>query len=207
MVHEEKTIITTTTNDHNHHHKKPSPYTSNNIHRAIATTIVIILILIAITSLILWLLYNPHKPKFTVVAATAYGNTSPPVTTAMQVTIITRNPNTRVSIHYDRLVTFLSYQNRPVTPPLMLPPLHHARDSTVAVTPTWPVTVDELVGDDVGMVSLKVVLNGSLRYKYGSMWKSRRKNVYVECDVLVGLKKGVLGQVPLVKSSLCRVDI
>lgn len=92
----------------------------------------------------------------------------------------------------------------------MLPPLHHGRDSTVAVTPIWPVStnlVDGLVGDDVGTVSLKVVLTGSLRYKYGSMWKSRRKDVYVGCDVLVGLKKGVLGQLPLVKSSVCNVDI
>ncbi|KAK9064387.1 hypothetical protein SSX86_015769 [Deinandra increscens subsp. villosa] len=229
MAHDEKHTVIATTHDvpdHNHNHNKPSP--SRDAHRKIATTIVILLLLAAITALTLYLLYHPHHPKFTVVAAAVYTanekpNTTsssppPPAITAMQLTIVTRNPNTRVSIYYDHLMAYLiSHGYQPITPPVMLPPLSHERDSTVAFSPVWPVSpavVNGLVsvsGDDGvggGAVSLRVVLTGRLRWKGGSMMRSRRKRVHVGCDVLVGLKRGVVsGRVPLVGPSVCRVDV
>ncbi|KAD7479011.1 hypothetical protein E3N88_02147 [Mikania micrantha] len=200
--------VVTVTDDHHPNHKHPSRY---NIRRTISITIVLILILAGITALVLWLLYHPHNPKFTVVGAAVYAaNTSSPDITAIQFTIVTRNPNDRVSIYYDSFTVFLSYENRPIAPPLMLPPLYHKRDSTVSMSPIWPVSstvVNGLVADDVGVVSLRLVVTGNLRWNAGNIVKSGRKGVYVGCDVLVGLKRGMLGQVPLVRPSFCSVDI
>ncbi|KAI3717291.1 hypothetical protein L1987_68824 [Smallanthus sonchifolius] len=210
MVNDEKHTIVAITDDQNH--KKASRYAAHDVRRTVSTAIVVILILVGITALVLWLLYHPHNPKFTVVGATVYGgNTStPPGITAMQFTVVTRNPNNRVSIYYDHLTAFLSYEYLAITPPLMLPPLNHDTDSTVVMSPIWPVSpvvVNGLVSDDVGVVSLRLVLTGKLRWKVGNILKTRRKGVYVGCDVLVGLKRGILGQVPLVRSSVCGVDI
>ncbi|XP_076901526.1 NDR1/HIN1-like protein 1 [Bidens hawaiensis] len=194
-------------------HQKPSPYTGQDTHRTVATTIVVVLLLIAITALVLWLVYRPHNPRFffTVVGVTVFGvnTSSPPVITSFQLTFLTRNPNDRVSIYYDHLKTFLLYKNQPITPTLMLPPLHHKRDSTVAVTPVWPLSpavVNGLTTDEAGVVSLRMVLTGKLRWKAGCI-RTGHKGVYVGCDMTVGLKIGTLGQVPLVGPSVCRVDI
>ncbi|KAJ0932557.1 putative Late embryogenesis abundant protein [Helianthus annuus] len=209
MVNGDKHTSDTVIVDHNHN--KTSYYSPKNIRGIICATFVVILILVGITALILWLLYRPHNPRFTVVGAAVYGlnTSSPPVITAIQLTFITRNPNNRVSIYYDHLLAFVYYQTQPITPPLILPPLHHETDSTVAVSPVWPVSpvvFNGLVTDEVGAVSLRLVLTGRLRWKAGGI-KTGRKGVYVGCDVLVGLKTGVLGLVPLVGPSVCKVDI
>ncbi|XP_076957422.1 NDR1/HIN1-like protein 12 [Bidens hawaiensis] len=192
-------------------HKKPSPSTGQRTHQTVASVVLVVLLLIGITALVLWLVYRPHNPRFTVVGATVFGvnTTSPPVITSVQLTFLTRNPNDRVSIHYDHLRTFLLYKNQPITPTLLLPPLHHKKDSTVAVTPIWllsPAVVNGLTTDEAGVVSLRMVLTGKLRWKAGGI-RMGHKGVYVGCDVMVGLKIGTLGQVPLVGPSVCRVDI
>jgi hypothetical protein len=73
-----------------------------------------------------------------------------------------------------------------------------------------PVSVEVsngLVMDEAyGVVALSVVLLGRLRWKAGAI-KTLRYGVYVKCDVWVGLKKGFVGQVPLLGSPKCKVDI
>lgn len=56
-----------------------------------------------------------------------------------------------------------------------------------------------------GVVPLRLVITGRLKYRPGP-FKSGWVNVYVKCDVLVGLKKGVSGLVPLLGQSECDVD-
>nr|XP_043619111.1 NDR1/HIN1-like protein 12 [Erigeron canadensis] len=196
------------------HQKKRSRYAPEDTRGSISKVVVVILLLIAITALVLWLLYRPHKPKFTVagVAVVNLNTATPPTTiTALQLTLVNRNPNNRVSIYYNHLVIFLSNKNQPITPPLMLPPLHHKSDSTVVMAPMLPLSPEVVNGlaSDGGNgapVSLRVVLTGKRKWKYGGV-KSGWKSVYVGCDVVIGLKKGVMGQVPLLGPSVCKVDI
>ena len=63
-----------------------------------------------------------------------------------------------------------------------------------------------LMDEAYGVMGLRVVLLGRLKYKAGAIW-SAHYGVYVKCDVLVGLKKGVAGQVPMLGSPQCDVDI
>lgn len=182
------------------------------------TIITIFLLLVGVTALTLWLVYRPHKPQFKLVGAAIYelNTSSPPlISTTMQFTVITRNPNKRVSIYYDKLSVFVSYKDQAITPQVMLPPLYHRRHSTVAVSPVVgggavPVSVDVangLVTDEAyGVVALRLVFLGRIRWKAGAI-KTMHYGAYVKCDMLVGMKKGFVGQVPLLGAPSCKVDI
>ncbi|KAL5572215.1 hypothetical protein UlMin_021812 [Ulmus minor] len=194
------------------------PYKPSTARRGICSCLAIFLLLAGATALILWLVYRPQKPKFTVVGAAIYDlNTSSPplISTTIQFTIVTRNPNKRVSIYYDKFYAFVTYRNQAITPQLMLPPLFHETRTTVAMSPVLggqavavsPEVVNGLAVDEAyGVVGLRVVLVGRIRWKAGAI-KTAHYGVYVKCDVLVGLKKGVVGQIPLLGSPGCKVDV
>ncbi|XP_042481205.1 NDR1/HIN1-like protein 1 [Macadamia integrifolia] len=193
-------------------------YAAAELRQAVWTVVGVLILLVGVTALILWLVYRPEKPRFTVVNAAVYdlNITSPPIiSTAMHFTIITRNPNHRVSIYYDRLLVFVSYRNQRITPPTVLPPLFHERHSTVAVSAKLggtavPVSMEVVNGlvmdEEYGVVGMRLVLLGNIRWKAGP-FKTRHYRIYVKCDILVGLKNGYVGQVPLLQSPDCRVDI
>lgn len=211
-------------------HKEPAPppprrYPRNGGHppprdprRALCTFIVIVLLLIGITALTLWLVYRPHHPKFRVVSAAMYqlNTSSPPfISASMQFTVATRNPNKRVSLFYDPLSAYVSYKGIAITQPVILPPLFQDTKSTVALSPLLggaPVAVEAEVGNALemdegyGVVGLRLVLTGKLRYKAGAI-KSGRHGVYVACDLLVSLKRGFVGQLPLLGSPPCKVYV
>lgn len=180
--------------------------------------IFIFLLLAGATALTVWLIYRPVKPRFAVVGAAIYelnATSQPFISTSMQFTIVARNPNRRVSIHYDKLQAYVSYKSQQITPPVDLPPLYHEKKSTVALSPVLgsgmvPASlevVNGLITDEAyGVVPLRVVLLGKLRWKAGAI-KTGRFGVYVKCDVWVGLKKGVVGTVPLLGAPPCKVDI
>ncbi|KAL7083085.1 hypothetical protein ACP275_14G139900 [Erythranthe tilingii] len=215
-----------------HHHHQPSsaakmtehetktPYGGYGRRRqSVCKFIVIFLVLAGITALIVWLIYRPHKPKFRVVSAAVYElNTtaSPFISTTMQFTVVTRNPNKRVSILYEQLSAFVSYKNQAITPPVILPPLFHETKSTVSMSPvlggiTVPVAaevVNSLLMDQTyGVVGLRLVITGKLRYKTSVIKRRRRYGINVRCDLLVGLKQGFVGQLPLLGSPPCTVDV
>ncbi|KAB2595896.1 protein YLS9 [Pyrus ussuriensis x Pyrus communis] len=201
-----------------HHLPKMTKDKPSVPYRALCTCFSIFLLLAGVTALTLWLVYRPHKPQFTIVGAAVYSLnvTSPPlISTTMQFTLVTRNPNRRVSIYYDRLSAFVAYKNQAITPQVTLPPLVHEHRSTVAVSPVLgggevPVAVEVVNGlmmDEVyGVVALRVVVTGRLRWKAGAI-RTGHYGIYVKCDVLVGLKKGFVGQVPLLGNPACKVDI
>ncbi|XP_008245646.1 PREDICTED: protein YLS9 [Prunus mume] len=195
-----------------------SPIYPSGPYRSICTCLSIFLLLAGVTALTLWLVYRPHKPQFTVVGAAVYdlNATSPPlISTTMQFTLVTHNPNRRVSIYYDRLYAFVSYKNQAITPQVALPSLVHEHRSTVAVSPVLggravPVSLEVVNGltmdEAYGVVGLRVVVMGRLRWKAGAI-RTAHYGVYVKCDVLVGLKRGFVGQVPLLGNPSCQVDI
>jgi hypothetical protein len=193
-------------------------YGGGSARRSLCAFLAILVLLAGVTALIVWLVYRPNKPKFAVTTAAIYDlntTTAPLLTSSMQFTIVTRNPNPRTSIYYDDLSIYVSYRNQQITPPLYLPPLHQATKSTVAMSPVLngggvPVSAEVVNGltmdETYGVVSFRVVLIGKLRWKAGAI-KTGRYGVYVKCDVWVGLKKGFVGRVPLLGSPQCNVDV
>lgn len=195
-----------------------SPYGTSSSKRAFCTFITIFLLLVGITLLVLWLVYRPHKPHFTVVGAAIYGfnTTSPPLLSAtLQFNVLIKNPNKRVSVYYDRFSAFVSYKNQAITPQVMLPPLFLEKHSQVSLSPVIggtavPVSVEVsnglMVDEAYGVVGMKLVFLGRLRWKAGAI-KTAHYGFYGKCDVLIGLKKGFVGQVPLLGTPPCDFDI
>lgn len=188
--------------------------------RACCCGLLAFLFLAGLTALILYLVYRPSKPRFTVIGAAIYelNATSQQVPTAistsMQFTVVIRNPNERSSVFYDRLAAYAVYRNQPITPPAPLPPLYQDEDSTVAMSPVLggafvPVSAEVaggLVTDQAyGAVGLRLVVMGRVKYKAGP-FRSAWTRMFVRCDLLVGLKKGMYGQVPLLGSADCSVS-
>ncbi|XP_058745491.1 NDR1/HIN1-like protein 26 [Vicia villosa] len=179
--------------------------------------ITIFFLLLGIILLILWLAYHPSKPHITVTSASIYSlnATSPPfMSISMQFTIFLRNPNKHVSIYFDRLSTYVSYRNQPITPHVILQPLYLEKHGTVSVSPVLgsvpvPVSADVMNGlvvdEGYGVVGVKLVFQGRLRWKSGEI-KSAHYNLYAKCDLLLGLKKGLVGQIPLIGAPVCDVD-
>jgi hypothetical protein len=198
----------------------PSPYgtCTSSSKRAFCTFLTIFLLLIGVTLLVLWLVYRPHKPHFTVVGVAVYGlnTTSPPLLSAtLQFNVLIKNPNKRVSVYYDRFSAFVSYKNQAITPQVMLPPLFLEKHSQVSLSPVIggtavPVSVEVsnglMVDEAYGVVGLKLVFLGRLRWKAGTI-RTSHYGFYGKCDVLIGLKKGFVGQVPLLGTPPCNIDI
>lgn len=186
--------------------------------RLLLTVFSVFLILAGVTALVVWLVYRPSKPHFTVVGAAVYDmNTTSPyvISTTMQFTVVIYNPNKRVAVYYDRLAAFVSYRNQAITAPAPLPPLFQEHRGTVAMSPMLgggfvPVSGEVLSGivmdEAYGVVGLRLVVLGRVRWKAGA-FRSGHYGMYVTCDMLVGLKKDYVGQVPLLGLPDCSVDI
>lgn len=63
-----------------------------------------------------------------------------------------------------------------------------------------------MLDEAYGVVGLKLVFLGRLRWKAGTI-RSAHYGFYGKCDVLISLKKGVVGQVPLLGTPPCYIDI
>ncbi|MCE3216918.1 hypothetical protein HAX54_009371 [Datura stramonium] len=182
------------------------------------TFLLILLILAGLVVLIGWLIYRPHKPNYSLVGAAIYelNVTSPPyMSTTMQFTVLARNPNRRLRLDYDQFSALVYYKGQPITPPVVLPPLLQKRKSTVILSPvirgaSVAVSVEVANGllmDEIyGVVALRLVLMGKMRYKAGIV-RTKHYGIYVKCDMLVGFRRGFVGQVPLLGSPDCQVDL
>ncbi|KAE9463201.1 hypothetical protein C3L33_04924, partial [Rhododendron williamsianum] len=208
----------------NCNHKYPTDYRYAAKHpgRALCCCLAIFLLLAGITLLTLYLVYRPHKPYFTVASVIVLNLTTtttttsappPSVSAAMQFTIITTNPNHRVSILYDRLSAYVSYHNQMITQPVALPPLFHEKHTRVEMAPVlggavgggcgvcggggggggvMPVAPEVAYGlgmdEEYGVVGLSLVLLGKIRWKAAGI-TTGRYGIYVKCDILIRLRK------------------
>ncbi|KAF3324991.1 Protein YLS9 [Carex littledalei] len=196
---------------------------SSKPNRFLCSCILLLLILAGITALIVYLVYRPSKPHFSVARLSVFAlknNVSSQypnlLCTSMQLTFVFNNPNDRVGVFYDRLTVYVYYHDEPITPPAPLPPIFQEPAGTVALSPVLgapsvPVsgdTLTQLMADRAyGVVGLKVVVLGRVKFKSGP-FKSGWSMLYVRCDLAVGLKKGGTGTaVPLLSEPKCQVEI
>ncbi|KAE8657759.1 Response regulator, putative isoform 1 [Hibiscus syriacus] len=196
----------------------PTPVRGGAARRSFCLCVFIFLLLAGAAVLTVWFIYHPRKPRFIIVGAAVYelnATSQPFISTSMQFTIVMRNPNKRVSIFYNNLQAYVSYRNQQITPTIDLPPLHHKTKSTVSLSPvlgsgmvlaSGEVVNGLMIDETYGVVALKVVLLGKLRWKAGAI-RTLKYGFYVRCDVWVGLKKGFVGPVPLLGAPPCKVDI
>ncbi|XP_031504390.1 NDR1/HIN1-like protein 1 [Nymphaea colorata] len=160
----------------------------------LATIFVILLII-----LIVWLVLRPSKPSFVLQDATVlqFNVTGAPnlLSATLQVTLVSRNPNDRVGVYYERMEVYAAYMNQQVTLRTVLPPTYQGHGeisvwspflsgNNVPVAPFLAASLAQAQSYGTGMFSIRV--DGWVRWKVGS-WSSGRYHLYVDCNAYLTL--------------------
>ncbi|XP_043691532.1 NDR1/HIN1-like protein 1 [Telopea speciosissima] len=154
------------------------------------------LIIVLFIILLIWLILRPTMPQFTLQDVTMYqfNVTSPNfLTSNIQATVQSRNPNDRIGIYYDRLDIFASYRDQQITlPTLLLPTYEGHKDIDVwspfisgTTVPIAPYLATSLNQDEYsGFVLINIKIAGKLRWKVGT-WTSGHYRLNVNCPAFV----------------------
>ncbi|KAE8711452.1 protein YLS9-like isoform X1 [Hibiscus syriacus] len=196
----------------------------NQLMKGVSIAIVGFLILSGIVILLVWAILHPSKPSFLLQDVTIYGfNLTAPnlLTSNLQITLASRNPNKRIGIYYQKLDVFGSYHNQKITLPTLLPRTYQGhRDITIwspvlygDAVPVAPFLEAALTGDmnGGGLVMLDIKVFGKVKWKVGS-WISGRYQINVHCPAYISFTERIMGF--QVGSSMnyhllqtCKVDI
>ncbi|KAM7273689.1 hypothetical protein ACFE04_028353 [Oxalis oulophora] len=186
---------------------------------AIAAFIALVLFVI----FVIWLVLMPKKPQFLLQDATIYNfNVTPPnlLTTNIQVTISSRNPNGRIGAFYDKLDIHASYRDQQVTLVTEIPRTYEGHKD-VAIwspflygnsVPIAPYLAGSLIQDqNAGIILLSVKIYGKVKWKVG-IWSSSWYRINVNCPAYISIndrtKSVVVGSAmkfQIVQS--CNVDV
>ncbi|KAK2996648.1 hypothetical protein RJ639_024270 [Escallonia herrerae] len=193
------------------------------LHRRLLTALLAFIIVILFIVLLVWLILRPTKPRFVLQDATVYAfNLSSPnsLTSNLQVTLSSRNPNGRIGIYYDKLDVYATYRSQQITLPTLLPPTYQGhKDVTVwspflygNAVPVAPYLADSLSQDQMaGTVLVHIKVYGRVRWKVGT-FISGRYRLYVNCPAYIGFgsKNNGFAVGPVIKFQLvqgCNVDV
>ncbi|MQM08192.1 hypothetical protein Taro_041043, partial [Colocasia esculenta] len=156
------------------------------------------ILLVLVVMLVVWLVLRPTKPKFYLQDATVYAfnrtdGVGSLLTTTIQITVSTRNPNDRVGIYYDKLDVYAAYKYQQITLATSIPPTYQGQNDVIIWSPflyglSVPIApyLSMSLGQDqsAGILLLYVKIVGRLRWKVGS-WTSGRYRILVNCPALL----------------------
>ncbi|KAL6988556.1 hypothetical protein U1Q18_014308 [Sarracenia purpurea var. burkii] len=159
----------------NHHKSKQRKL----LRRACAGLLIFNFILLVVI-LLIWAILQPKKPQFILQDATIYAfNLSYPntLTSAIQVTISATNPNNQISVYYNNLNVFATYQKQQITYFTTIPPTYQGQNdvnvwspfivgTNVPVASYNGVALSQDEAD--GRVILLININGQVRWKVGT---------------------------------------
>ncbi|KAL5205118.1 hypothetical protein ABZP36_009989 [Zizania latifolia] len=150
-------------------------------------------LIVAIIALIVYLVLRPTHPRFFLQDATLrqldLSNSSGLLSTSIQITVASRNPNDRVGVYYDRLDVYASYKYQQITLAASLPPVYQGHGDVDVWSPVLsgpnvpfaPYLADAISKDfQAGYLILQVKIDGRVRWKVGS-WISGHYHLFVTC--------------------------
>ncbi|WOL18795.1 NDR1/HIN1-like protein 12 [Canna indica] len=172
------------------------------LYRRIFVGVAIFVSVILFVILIIWLSLRPSMPKFYLQDASIYqfnltAGTNL-LTTTMQVTIPSRNPNDRIGVYYGNLDAYAVYKGEQITAPTALPPGYQGHGDVVvwspylygASVPVAPYLSVALQKDDTaGLLMINVKVEGNIRWKVGS-WTSGHYRLRANCPVFLSIDHG-----------------
>nr|GFA39882.1 NDR1/HIN1-like protein 1 [Tanacetum cinerariifolium] len=123
-------------------------------------------------------------------------STAPTVTSIIQTTISSRNPNKRIEIYYEKLGVHINYRTQPITSSTMVPPsfLGHKDvitwspflyGSDVPLAPDLSTTTSQDIQADI--VSVNVRASGIVRWQVGTI--SGKYHINVNCPTNIYFRK------------------
>lgn len=189
----------------------------------ICACILALIVLVLFVVLVLYLVLHPHKPKFYLQDATvrAFNLTGPSgsyLTTEIQITVLSHNPNDRISVLYGTLTGYALYYGQPITGYCTQPPLYQGHKGNLLLpfqlsgvnVPIAPLLLNSLNYEQrMGLVNVNLVINGRVRWKVG-LWTSGHYHINIDCNALLGTSGGGTfsnGVISLQPGSNCDVDV
>jgi len=196
-------------------HRRPFP--ARPFQRCIGSLCVLVIIALLVI-LIVFLVLHPHKPRFYVQDATVreLNLTNGLLTTMVQFSIVSHNPNDRIGVYYDSLSAYATYVGQQITPPCTLTPFYQGDDDYNVLSPVLSgnnVVLAPFVADHMNyekqnhLLSLTLKMYGRIRWKVGT-WTSGHYHLNVNCFAIMGMvNSGNGGQVPLQPGTKCDVEV
>ncbi|WRX17723.1 Late embryogenesis abundant protein [Theobroma cacao] len=86
---------------------------------------------------LIWLILHPAKPQFSLREADIYQlNLSGPhlLNSSIQLTLLSKNPNKKVGIYYDKLQAYAAYKGQQITVDTSLPPFYQGHEESNLLT-------------------------------------------------------------------------
>ncbi|XP_074560106.1 NDR1/HIN1-like protein 12 [Curcuma longa] len=149
--------------------------------------------------LVVWLVLRPTRPRFYLQDDSVVQLNLTPgsglVTSVLQVTLSSRNPNDRIGIYYDRLVAYTRYRGQQTTAAEALPAGYQGHNDVTVWSPylfggAVPLAADLAAAlsqdQQAGFVLLSVHIDGRLRWKVGA-WTSGHFHLHVNCPAFLVL--------------------
>ncbi|KAG9129009.1 hypothetical protein Leryth_014760 [Lithospermum erythrorhizon] len=180
-------------------------------------------LLILLTILLVYLILRPTKPRFILRDITVYAfNVSSPtlLTSNLQTTLLTRNPNRHIGIYYDKLDVYASYRSQQISLPTLLPKTYLGHKDVVTwspflygnAVPLAPLLSQSLAQDQmVGTVMVNVRVEGRVRWRVGN-FVTGKYHLSVNCPAYInfGRSNTMIMVGPAIKYQLvlpCHVDV
>lgn len=181
--------------------------------------VLLALVLIAlVVVLIIFLAVRPHKPRFYLQSATVRElNVSDGLLTSnLQFSVVSHNPNDRVGVIYDSLSTHALYLGQQITGEWPVPPFYQGDNDMNVFAPTLygisvPLATAACENLDYerrnGLLSLSLKMDGTIRWKVGT-WTSGHYHLNVNCWAILGMNNNNNGiQSPLQPGTTCHVEV
>ncbi|KAK8480900.1 hypothetical protein V6N13_145172 [Hibiscus sabdariffa] len=162
------------------------------------------LVVVGVVVFLVWAILHPDKPRFTLQDVTIYdfNHTAPNLLTSnMQISLSSHNPNEKIGIYYQKLDVVASYQNQQITLPSQLPRTYQGHlDVTVwspylygNAAPVDPFVEQGLNQDlNTGMVLLNIKVYGQLKWRVGT-WISGQYQINVNCPAYIAFSDRTKG--------------
>ncbi|XP_057455280.1 NDR1/HIN1-like protein 26 [Lotus japonicus] len=166
------------------------------------TTILLLLLLI-------WFILHPSKPQFSLKEVDIYqfNLSGPMLNSSIQLTLLSKNPNQKVSIYYDEFQVYATYKGQRITGDSSVPPFYQGNEESNLLTASLignGLPVAPSLGYEVGrdQINGRLVLNlrviGKLRWKIGT-WVSGHYRFNVNCVSVMAFGPSMLGA-PLISA-------
>ncbi|KAL0452366.1 UNVERIFIED_CONTAM: NDR1/HIN1-like protein 26 [Sesamum latifolium] len=147
-------------------------------------------------SFLVWLVLHPSKPHFSLKQADINQlnlTAASSLTSYIQLTLLSTNPNKKVGIYYDQFLLYASYNGQKITNITAIDPFYQDREETNLLSASLvgseqtvaPALAYQVKRDEgTGKVGLSFKVMGRLRWKVGT-WISGRYRFNVNCVSVV----------------------
>nr|ABK22753.1 unknown [Picea sitchensis] len=176
------------------------------------------LLIVLFVILVIFLALHPHKPRFYLQNATVRElNVSDGLlTSSLQFTVLSHNPNDRIGVLYDSLSIYASYLGQQITDEYRLPHFYQDDNDFNVLNPVLcgnSVPLAAVVCEHLnserqnGLLSLSLRMDGRIRWKVGT-WTSGHYHLNVNCWTISGMGNNDFGgQVPIQQDTRCHVEV